>query len=245
MPPLTSRLVGGPTALIEYAGLRFLTDPTLSEPGEYAGLTKTSPPAFKPGEVDVVLISHDHHSDNLDPAGREFALNAPQAFTTKAGAERLGGSLTGLDPWDTASAGPVTITALPALHGPVGSEEVTGPVIGFLLQADGEDTVYLSGDNASVDVVREIKQRVGAVDVAILNVGAVQIPHRFDGAYLTFSPDRAAEATIILEARVAIPLHFDGWTHFTQGADEIRAAFHGNGIADRLRLAMPGDTATA
>jgi hypothetical protein len=31
-----------------------------------------------------------------------------------------------------------------------------------------------------------------------------------------------------------IPLHFEGWAHDTQGADELKAAFLGNGIADRL-----------
>jgi hypothetical protein len=39
-----------------------------------------------------------------------------------------------------------------------------------------------------------------------------------------------------------IPLHFEGWTHFTQGADELRAAFRGNGVADRLRLLDRGET---
>ncbi len=31
-----------------------------------------------------------------------------------------------------------------------------------------------------------------------------------------------------------IPLHFEGWAHVTQAADELKAAFSGNGIADRL-----------
>jgi hypothetical protein len=29
------RVFGGPTALIEYGGLRFLTDPTFDAPGDY------------------------------------------------------------------------------------------------------------------------------------------------------------------------------------------------------------------
>ena len=33
-----------------------------------------------------------------------------------------------------------------------------------------------------------------------------------------------------------IPLHVEGWTHFTQGDDELRAAFDGNSVAKRLRL---------
>ena len=104
------------------------------------------------------------------------------------------------------------------------------------------ETIYISGDNASLDVVREIAQRVGPIPIAVLFAGAVQISRRFDGAYLTLSADRAAEATIILQAHTTIPLHFEGWTHFTQGAEELRAAFRGNGVADRLRLPGRGET---
>jgi beta-lactamase family protein len=154
-------------------------------------------------------------------------------FTTTAGAERLGGDVVGLDPWaartlDRPDGGSITLTGLPALHGPPGSEEITGPVIGFLLSREDLQTVYVSGDNASLEVVREIADRVGPVDVAILFAGAVQLAKRFDGAYLTLSSDRAAEATIILQAPVAIPLHFEGWTHFTQGVDELPALHHNN-----------------
>jgi L-ascorbate metabolism protein UlaG (beta-lactamase superfamily) len=115
-----------------------------------------------------------------------------------------------------------------------------GPVIGFLLEGEGGGAVYVSGDNASLDVVREIAERVGPVDVAILFAGAAQLARRFDGAYLTLFSDHAAEATLILDARVAIPVHFEGWAHFTQGAEQLRAAFAGNGVTDRLRVPEPG-----
>ena len=35
---------------------------------------------------------------------------------------------------------------------------------------------------------------------------------------------------------MVIPLHFEGWAHFTQGADELKAAFSGNGIRNRLLI---------
>ena len=247
-------LVGGPTAVLEYAGLRWLTDPALSEPGEYAGgLVKTTGPAIEPEAllpIDVVLLSHEHHSDNLDPAGREFLPSAGRVLTTGQGAERLGANATGLERWSSVEVergggSPVTVTAVPAQHGPDGTDHITGPVIGFVLRADGEDTVYVSGDNASLDVVRGIVERIGGADVAILFAGAVQLPHRFDGAYLTLSSDRAAEATKLLGVRAALPVHFEGWAHFTQGARELRAAFAGNSISDRLVLAERGETVTA
>ena len=72
-------LVGGPTVVLDFAGLRWLTDPAFSPPGEYAGLVKTTAPALEPEAIepiDVVLLSHEHHSDNLDPAGRERTTTA-------------------------------------------------------------------------------------------------------------------------------------------------------------------------
>jgi L-ascorbate metabolism protein UlaG (beta-lactamase superfamily) len=247
-------LVGGPTAVIEYAGLRWLTDPSLSPPGEYAGgLVKTSGPAIDPDAllpIDVVLLSHEHHSDNLDPAGREFLPTAGRVLTTVAGAQNLGQQATGLEPWSSVeverpNGGPVRITAVPAQHGPDGTDHIMGPVIGFVLDSAEEDKVYVSGDNASLDIVRQITDRLGPFDVAVLFAGAVQVPHRFDCAYLTLSSERAAEAAKILGVRVAIPVHFEGWTHFTQGARELRTAFAGNGITDRLALAGRGESVTA
>jgi L-ascorbate metabolism protein UlaG (beta-lactamase superfamily) len=245
---LSVTLVGGPTALIEYAGVRWLTDPAFSEPGTYDGLTKTTPPAIAPSQVepvDVVLLSHDQHADNLDPAGREFLPRAGRVLTTVAGADRLGGNASGLEPWSSVKIDEVTVTAVPALHGPPGAEPLSGPVIGFVLSCAGEDTVYVSGDNASIDVVSEIARRSGQIDVAILFAGAVQIPTRFDGAYLTLSSDRAAIATGLLGARSVVPVHFEGWTHFTQGLDQIRAAFAGYGLTQKLVAAEPGETVTA
>jgi L-ascorbate metabolism protein UlaG (beta-lactamase superfamily) len=281
--------VGGPTAILEYAGLRWLTDPSLSPPGEYeGGLVKTTGPALEAagiGPIDVVLLSHEHHSDNLDPAGRAFLPSAGRVLTTEQGAERLGGNAVGLEPWSsfeiergerdddpariadagavtvtsartadagavtvtsarTADAGTVRVTAVPAQHGPDGTDHITGPVIGFILAGESLDTVYVSGDNASLDVVRSIAQRVGEVDIAILFAGAVQLARRFDGAYLTLSSDRAAEAAKILGARHVIPVHFEGWTHFTQGAEQLRAAFAGNQLADRLHVPERGETVT-
>lgn len=134
------------------------------------------------------------------------------------------------------------MTAVHAQHGPDGSDEIQGPVLGFVLSAPGADRVYVSGDNASRDVVRAIVQRTGELPVAILNAGAVQLP-KFDRAYLTLSADHAADVTNILGARKVIPLHFEGWAHVTQGADELKAAFAGNGIADRLLVLERGQRA--
>lgn len=250
------RVLGGPTALFEYGGLRFLTDPTFDQPRDYplpgGKLTKTAPPAATPdelGRIDVVLLSHDEHPDNLDNSGRALLADVPLTLTTPGGGQRLGEGATGLADWesidlDRPHGGTITVTAVPAIHGPGARETVEpvlGQVVGFVLTGEGLPTVYISGDNASLDVVKEIAERVGPVDTAILFAGAPRIPVLFDGALIVLDSAQAAEAATILDARRVVPVHYDSWTHFTEGRDELVAAFAAAGLLDRLDLATGAD----
>jgi L-ascorbate metabolism protein UlaG (beta-lactamase superfamily) len=84
--------IGGPTALLEIAGLRLLTDPTFDParreyPTSLYTLRKLTSPAISVeslGVIDAVLLSHDHHFDNLDHAGPDVLKNAGVVLTTEA-----------------------------------------------------------------------------------------------------------------------------------------------------------------
>ncbi|AJP00344.1 Zn-dependent hydrolase [Streptomyces cyaneogriseus subsp. noncyanogenus] len=243
------RVFGGPTALFEYGGLRFLTDPTFDGPGDYASpgptLVKTAPSATTPadlGPIDVVLLSHDEHADNLDTSGRALLADVPLTLTTPGGGERLGKKAKGLADWesielDRPDGGTITVTGVPAIHGPGPREEVepiSGQVVGFVLTGEGLPTVYVSGDNASLDAVKEIAEHFSAVDTAILFAGAPRFPMLYDNGLIVLDSAQAAEATKILGARRVVPVHLDSWAHFTEGRDELEAAFTAAGLADRL-----------
>ncbi|MFE9864169.1 MBL fold metallo-hydrolase [Streptomyces sp. NPDC005506] len=246
------RVFGGPTALFEYGGLRFLTDPTFDAPGDYPRpdgrrLTKTAPSSGRPadlGRIDVVLLSHDEHPDNLDHSGRALLSGVPLTLTTPGGGQRLGKGATGLTDWesvelDRPGGGTITVTGVPAVHGPGPREEVeavTGQVVGFVLTGDGLPTVYVSGDNASLDAVKEIAERFAPVDTAIVFAGAPRFPGLFAGACIVLDSAQAAEAATILGARRVVPVHYDSWAHFTEGREELVAAFTAAGLAARLDL---------
>jgi hypothetical protein len=87
------------------------------------------------------------------------------------------------------------VVAVPAHHGPDG--EVAGEVIGFVLSAEDLPTIYVSGDNASLHVVREVADHAGGVDIAVLFAGAVQTS--LLDAYLTLGSNQAAQAARILK----------------------------------------------
>ena len=115
---LTIKYIGGATAYLEVAGLRFLTDPTFDpketkyETALYV-LHKLNDPAATPvniGKIDFVLLSHDHHFDNLDNEGRKFLSSVvSRVFKTLA------------------YAGIITRTSAPSRLRAAGREPVTSP----------------------------------------------------------------------------------------------------------------------
>jgi L-ascorbate metabolism protein UlaG (beta-lactamase superfamily) len=245
MTNISALLIGGPTVHLAYAGLSFLTDPTFDEPGEYPGavtlykLTGPAVPASALGPIDAVLLSHDQHDDNLDRAGRALLDEVPLVLGTPESAERIPG-VTGLAPWQQHRVGAVTVTAVPALHGPEGAEALSGTVTGFVLEADGEPTVYVSGDNASVELVGEIAARFPSISVAVLFAGAANVG-RFGDIDLTLNARTALEAARVLAGATIVPVHAEGWFHFSETRERLVGMFAHAGQADRLLVLTPGE----
>ncbi len=248
---LTITYVGGPTALLKFAGVRFLTDPTFDSAGnEYrsgpATLRKLSDPALSPealGPFDYVLLSHDHHFDNLDRTGRTLLANAKMALTTDEGAARLGGNSLGLKTWQsidlsTPQGGALRVVATPARHGPEGLNR--GPVTGFVMfLADApERAIYVSGDTVWYEGVAIVAQRF-PVRAAILHLGAARVPE-VGPFHLTMTAAEAVEAARVFAKAVIVPLHFEGWAHFSESREDIIQAFAAAGLAARLRWPKPG-----
>jgi L-ascorbate metabolism protein UlaG (beta-lactamase superfamily) len=231
--------IGGPTVLIEVGGWRLLTDPTFDSPGRRyyfgwgTGSRKTVGPAIDAseiGRIDAILLSHDHHDDNLDPAGRELLPTADVVVTTVSGAGRLGGAVRGLEPWATtrleAPGRPtIEITATPCRHGPPLTHPLVGDVIGFALRWDGQEhgVLWISGDTVLYDGVREVADRL-EVDTALLHLGGVRFPVTGPLRY-TMTAAEAVELCGLVRPRTAIPIHYEGWKHFREGREAIEREF--------------------
>jgi len=99
--------IGGPTCVLEFGGTGLVTDPAFDPAGgEYRSSSSTfrklAGPALRPEEIgpfDYVLLSHEHHFDNLDHAGRRMLAKAKTVVTTIAGAATLGSNSRGLTDW--------------------------------------------------------------------------------------------------------------------------------------------------
>lgn len=242
--------VGGPTAILEWGGLRMLTDPTFDPPGQYENgpvtLRKLTGPALSldsVGSIDAVLLSHDHHFDNLDRLGREFLPKAGQVLTTVEGADRLGNRSIGLPAWqyfDMARNGrTLRIVGTPGRHGPEGGDR--GPVTGFALSfADNPDeVVYVSGDTVWYEELSRIQEKFH-VRVAILFMGAARVI--VGGGHLTMTARDGIAAARAFPDAIVVPLHFEGWAHFTESREVIQNAFIEAGLEHRLVWPKSGAT---
>src|SRR5262249_16131103 len=247
---VTLTLIGGPTALIELGGLRILTDPTFDTPQTYdAGvrLVKYTGPSIAPQAllpIDVVLLSHDEHFDNLDREGRAFLPRAGRVLTTMAGAGRLAAGVDrvdGLSPWQSVllaalDGAPLRVTATPARHGPRGFEPIRGDVIGFVLtlgKADDPDSasLYVSGNTVWYEGVAEVARR-SHIDLGILFTGAARARGAF---HVTMDNNDAVEAAHAFGDATIVAIHNEGWQHFSESQDDVSNLFATLGLASRLR----------
>lgn len=254
--------IGGPTVLVELDGWRLLVDPTFDPAGRHyafgwgTGSTKTAGPAIgvdELGPIDVALVSHDHHADNLDDAGRAMLPSVGAVVTTASGAGRLGaggsGSGSGSGP-GPGSEHPVpadrlhgleagesvtlpgtrpglptlVITATPCRHGPPLTHAIVGDVIGFAVRREGEERVAIWITGDTV--LFGPLRRVAeelSIDVILANVGGVRFGVTGPLRYTMRGRD-VVELVGLAAPRVATFAHYDGWSHFVDGEQGLRDA---------------------
>jgi L-ascorbate metabolism protein UlaG (beta-lactamase superfamily) len=183
-------------------------------------------PTSRPGSASLALVTH-LHDDHTDPAAIAAALAPGGILLRPAVAEgefletaavapnevrlaELGIDQRIVAPWDTVQAGPFTVTAIPAVDG------FGDPQVGYVIEAGGTRVLH-HGDTLFHGSWWHVRMRLGAPDVAFLptNGPLVSLPHRRPGSPVeaVMGPREAAAAAAILQAGLAIPIHYDTIHH--------------------------------
>lgn len=216
--------LGHSTTLLEVDGVRVLTDPQFSErasPSTIAGPRRFHPPplaleALPP--IDAVVVSHDHY-DHLD-------MNSVKALAKKGVHFHVGlGVGAHLEAWgvpaeqvheldwweERALPNGVRLVATPARHfsGRTLTDRdhtswtswtVVGP----------RHRVFFSGDTGLTDQFTQVREKLGPLDVALLEIGQY---HPSWGS-IHLGPKGALEAHRMLGAATLLPIH---WGTFELG----------------------------
>ncbi|UYQ91743.1 MBL fold metallo-hydrolase [Chitinophaga horti] len=223
--------------LLEIGSFRILTDPTLDKSGQlyhhgFGALSrKTDDPALPAGglpEVDLILLSHHQHKDNFDTQGKAFTGRVANVISTRKASREVPGVI-GLSNWETYTVNTpkvsnLRITATPAQHRPWWIPEIiSGPVIGFVIQYDGQSdgVIYISGDTVYFKGIDEVAKRF-KVDVGIFHAGSVQFRYLSGlGKYTMDSVDLLRAVRVIRPNKI-IPVHQRGWTHFKESESHLK-----------------------
>lgn len=214
--------VGHATFLLQLGGLNILTDPVFSErasPFSFAGPKRWTPPGLAIDElppIDFVVISHDHY-DHLDKISVQALARqpagAPQFFVPLGiGAHLLefgypAEKITELDWWDKARFGDATLAATPVQHfsGRWINDRNATLWAGWMIRMAGKQ-VFFAGDTGYSPDFKDIHARYGAVDLALIPVGAYA--PRWFMAPVHVNPAEAVKIHKDLHARHSVGMHW-------------------------------------
>jgi L-ascorbate metabolism protein UlaG (beta-lactamase superfamily) len=210
--------IGHATFLIQSAAGNVLTDPVYAErasPLRFAGPRRVRPPGVAFADlppVSVVVLSHNHydHCDlsTLRALDRRFGplflvpLNNGRLLRS-AGLARV----EELDWWQEAKGAPMGIAMAPAQHfSSRGAFDRNRALWGSYVVAAGGRRIYFAGDTGYGPHFGELRERLGAPDLALLPIGAYE--PRWFMKEIHMDPDEAVRAHLDLGAARSLGMHF-------------------------------------
>lgn len=213
--------VGHASWLVQLDGVSLLIDPVFSEsigPGTHRRVPAALDAEHVP-RIDAQLVTHNHR-DHLDVRSLT-AVAAPVIAGLGLGEffARRGLACTELDWWGESQVGPVTVRFVPAQHWSQRGIGDTNQTLwgGFVVQGSSA-CIYHSGDTAYFDGFSEIGRRSGAIDAALLPIGAYDPPWFMSKQHL--NPEEAVQAFEDLSARSFVAMHWGTFQLTDEALDE-------------------------
>ncbi len=253
----TATWVGHATTLIQIEGRNILTDPIFSErcsPVSWAGPKRVAPPSpsfenLPP--IDFVLISHNHY-DHLDKPTIKRLGNQPRYFVPLFVGKWLRNlgianeRITELDWWQSAEFDGLQFHCTPAQHFSGRGLHDRNQTLWCSWAVIGErQRFYFGGDTGYFPGFKEIGEKFGPFDLAILPIGAY-LPRWFMSP-VHVEPAQSAQAFLDLRAEQMLAIHWGTFDLADEPLDEppkrLRAAADSIGIDwRRLWVLEPGET---
>lgn len=205
------------TFLIQTGGYNIITDPVFSErtsPLSFIGPKRVHRPGIeleKLPRIDVILISHDHY-DHLDLATIKYLIGRdnPKIYVGLGVGRRLAESenIVEMDWGDSSSvADYFTLWFLEVNHfsGRTLMDRNTTLWGGYYLKIGGKK-IYFGGDSGYGVHYRKNHEQFGAMDIALLPIGAYSPRELFKSVHL--NPEEAVVAHEDLHADLSIGMHY-------------------------------------
>jgi L-ascorbate metabolism protein UlaG (beta-lactamase superfamily) len=251
--------VGHATLLIQTRFGNLLTDPMYSDrasPVAFAGPRRTRQPAIRFDDlpaISLVLLSHNHY-DHCDlPTLRAIEDRWQPLIVTPLGNSRLLQAagvrrIQELDWWQEATDVPLPIALTPAQHFSARTPFDRNRALwgGFMLDV-GAQRIFFGGDSGYGPHFTQIRERLGAPDLAFLPIGAYE--PRWFMKDIHMNPAEAVQAHLDLGSTRSLGIHFGTFQLTTEGIDDpviaLGDALRAHGLpADQFRAPEFGESFT-
>lgn len=242
------------TVLIQLKGQNILTDPVWSKrvsPFQWIGPKRVRPAGIKFEDlppIDLVIISHNHY-DHLDEATVK-RLNAEHhpVFIVPLGVSGL------LKKWsvtnvfeldweqDKILSSEITITAVPAIHfsGRGSMDRDATLWCGYVMKS-GSTKIYYAGDSGYGKIFKEIGNKYGPFDMALIPIGAYQ-PEWFMSP-IHISPKEAVQVHLDVQSKKSIAIHYGTFPLADEGLGDapkdLEKAVKNNGLNSNDFIILP------
>jgi len=226
--------IGHATFLIQTTSGNILTDPMYSDragPFGLLGPRRVRLPGVRFDDlppISTVLLSHNHYDHCDRPTLARLAKRFDPTVITPLGNGALVKS-TGLrkveelDWWQDATTSPLPLTLTPAHHFSARTPFDRNRALwgGFTIDV-ADRRIYFAGDSAYAPFFREVRRRLGPIDLALLPIGAYEPRWFMQSVHM--NPAEAVQAHLDLEAAESVAMHFGTFQLTTEGIDEpVRA----------------------
>jgi len=224
--------IGHSGFLLRVAGRNILTDPVFSRrcsPVSFAGPARVRAPGLRIEElpeIAVLVLSHNHYDHCDVPSLRKIAKRFPRMVVVTGLGNKafLAGkgiaNVVELDWWERAELEGVVVTATPARHFSARTLNDRNKTLwaGMMIEPVAGPKIYFAGDSGYTRFFKEIGERLGAPDLALLPIGAYE-PRWFMGP-VHMNPADAVQAFGDLGAKRAVGMHFGTFQLTAEAIDQ-------------------------
>ena len=240
------------TFIVEYGGVKILVDPMLGPKETKDALPNTPNPRpnpltslpIKPDELsrlvddlDAVLVTHTH-SDHWDEAAQALLPKNLDIYCQPEDEEKIHSSgFVAVRPVESvADINHIQIRRTGGQHGSGEIGRLMAPVSGFILNLEGEPTLYIAGDTIWCEQVNRAidEHRPGVI---VVNTGAAQF---LEGGPITMTAQDVVRVCDAAPGVKIIAVHMEAINHCVLTRDDLQGYLDGRGLADRVEIPTDG-----